>query len=267
MARGIFLRILVSNDDGIAAPGIRALARALATSHEVYVLAPDRERSATGHALTLHKPLRAEPVEMGQGVAGAWAVTGTPSDCVKLAVGAILPAPPDLVVSGINRGPNLGTDVLYSGTVSAALEGVINGLPAIAFSLATFSDVGYDRAAAFAASLVQQLADQTLPTKFLLNVNLPALEGEGYRGVRITKLGVRKYKDVFERRADPRGRTHYWLAGEAVEAGEADDSDVMAVRANYVSITPIQYDMTDYPMIAPLRAWNMQVETATPASP
>lgn len=253
------MRILVSNDDGILAPGIKALAQALAQEHEVYVLAPDRERSATGHALTLHKPLAAEPYEMGGGVAGAWAVTGTPSDCVKLAVGAILQTPPDLVVSGINRGPNLGTDVLYSGTVSAALEGVINGLPAIAFSLATFTDIGYERAADFARELVRQVQERTLPPKFLLNVNLPALEGDGYAGIKVTKLGVRKYTDMFEKRTDPRGRTFYWLAGEASEVGEDADSDVVAVRSNHVSITPIQYDMTHYPMLEPIRKWNLQL--------
>lgn len=256
------MRIMVANDDGITAPGIRALAVALAKEHEVHVLAPDRERSATGHALTLHRPLTAEPHDLDPALASAWAITGTPSDCVKLAVGAILREPPDLVVSGINRGPNLGADVLYSGTVSAAMEGVINGLPAVAFSLATFSDRGYEQAADFAVSLVRQLAGRTLPPKFLLNVNVPAQEGEPYAGVRVTKLGVRKYKDVFEHRQDPRGRTFYWLAGEAIEEGEDPDSDVVAVRSNYVSITPIQYDLTYYPMLEPIKGWNLQVDAA-----
>jgi 5'-nucleotidase len=254
------MRILISNDDGITAPGIIALSQALATEHEVYVVAPDRERSATGHALTLHRPLRAEPHEMGGGVAGAWATSGTPSDCVKLAIGALMPAQPDIIVSGINRGPNLGNDVLYSGTVSAALEGCINGFPAVAFSLATFSDIGYDRAADFALHLLRQLEGRTLPPKFLLNVNLPALEGESYRGVKVTKLGIRKYQDVFEKRTDPRGRTFYWLAGEAVETGEDAESDVVAVRSNYVSITPIQYDLTHYPMLGPIKQWDLQLK-------
>ena len=253
------MRILVANDDGIGAPGIRALALALARENEVYVVAPDRERSAMGHALTLHRPLSAEPYFMDASIAGAWSTTGTPSDCVKLAVGAILEHQPDLIVSGINRGPNLGADVLYSGTVSAALEGVINGFPAVAFSLAAFSDRGYDEAAEFALSLVRQLRTRTLPPKFLLNVNVPALEGQPYNGVKVTKLGVRRYQDVFEQRKDPRGRTFYWLAGEAIETGEDDDSDVVAVRSNYVSITPIQYDMTHYPMLDPIKKWNLQL--------
>jgi 5'-nucleotidase len=256
------MRILVSNDDGIKAPGIQALAHALAEEHEVWVVAPDRERSAMGHALTLHRPMRAEPFELGGKLAGAFAVTGTPSDCVKLAIGALLPEPPDLICSGINRGPNLGTDVLYSGTVSAALEGVINGFPAVAFSLNSFSDKGYERAAEFARSLVSQLAARTLPPKFLLNVNCPALQGEAYAGVRITKLGVRKYHDLFEHRTDPRGRTHYWLAGEAGEEGEDEDSDVIAVRDNHVSITPIQYDLTHYPMLEPIKNWGLALEGA-----
>lgn len=259
------MRILVANDDGIKAPGIQMLAHALAEEHDVWVLAPDRERSATGHALTLHRPLRVDPYELGGRVRGAWAVTGTPSDCVKLAIGAILPEPPDLVCSGINRGPNLGTDVLYSGTVSAALEGVINGVPAIAFSLATFSDQGYERAAAFARTLVRQVQGRELPPKFLLNVNLPPLQGDAYAGVRLTKLGVRKYQDVFEHRTDPRGRTHYWLAGEASEVGEDEDSDVVAVRSNFVSVTPIQYDMTHYPLMDPIRQWDLQLDVPTRA--
>lgn len=256
------MRILISNDDGITAPGIGHLARSLAREHDVFVVAPDRERSATGHALTLHKPLRAERMDsaIGGDIMGAWSVTGTPSDCVKLAVGALMKDMPDLVVSGINRGPNLGTDVLYSGTVSAALEGSINGFPALAFSLATFSDVGYERAAEFALQLVRQVGARTLPPKFLLNVNLPALEGESYKGVKVTKLGVRKYKDIFEQRTDPLGRTHYWLAGEAIESGEDVDSDVVAVRSNYVSITPIQYDMTHYPMLDSVKGWNLQLQ-------
>ena len=260
------MRILVSNDDGITAPGIQALASALASEHEVYVLAPDRERSATGHALTLHRPLKVEPFAWGGEVAGAWAVTGTPSDCVKLAVGAILKEPPDLIVSGINRGPNLGTDVLYSGTVSAALEGVINGFPAVAFSLATFSDIGYERAADFAVQLVRQLAPRTLPPKFLLNVNVPAQAGEAFRGVKVTKLGVRKYRDTFEERKDPRGQTYYWLAGEVVEEGEEADTDVVAVRDNYVSVTPIQYDMTHYPMLDPVKNWKIQLTAPSEVS-
>jgi 5'-nucleotidase len=260
------LRILVSNDDGIGAPGIQALALALADCHEVYVVAPDRERSATGHALTLHRPLRAEHYELGDKIRAAWAVSGTPSDCIKLALGTLLEAPPDLVVSGINRGPNLGTDVLYSGTVSAALEAVINGVPAVAFSLTDFVDAGYEPCAAFARELVAQLPIENLPEQCLLNVNFPFLEAGGaYHGVRVTRLGRRKYRDRFEHRTDLRGRTFYWLAGEAEEQGEHPASDVVAIQEGYVTITPIQYDMTRYTLLDTVREWNVQLQSQATA--
>lgn len=251
------MRILVSNDDGILASGIQALARALATEHEVTVVAPDRERSATGHALTLHKPLRVEKVSLGPEIHAAYAVNGTPSDCVKLAYGTLMPEPPDLVFSGINRGPNLGTDVIYSGTVSAALEGTILGINSVAFSLATFSDVGYEAAGDFAVSLARTLAQHRLPPKVLLNVNYPALDGAHAREVRVTRLGERKYGDVFEPRTDPRGKTYYWLAGEVIEVEEAPDTDVMAIRSRCISVTPIHYDMTYRPMMAEVESWHV----------
>lgn len=250
------MRILVSNDDGILAPGIQALAKALATEHEVTVIAPDRERSATGHALTLHKPLRVEKVAMPCGLEG-FAVNGTPSDCVKLAVGTLLDTPPDLVFSGVNRGPNLGADVIYSGTVSAALEGTILGINSAAFSLASFSDEGYDQAAAFALVIARILQDHRLPEKVLLNVNFPAMGEEPVRGVRVTHLGERKYRDIFEPRRDPRGQTYYWLAGEVVEVEEEPETDVTAIRDNFISVTPIHYDMTCRPMVPEVAAWDI----------
>ncbi len=251
------MRILVSNDDGILAPGIQALALALATEHEVTVVAPDRERSATGHALTLHKPLRVEKVALGGNVKAAYALNGTPSDCVKLSVGTLLEAPPDLVFSGINRGPNLGTDVIYSGTVSAALEGTILGIKSVAFSLATFSDVGYEQAAQFALVMARMLENRSLPPKVLLNVNFPAIAEQAPQEVRVTRLGERKYTDIFEARTDPRGRTYYWLAGEVVEVEEAHDTDVTAIRENCISVTPIHYDMTYRPMVDDLKGWHI----------
>ena len=213
------MRILVSNDDGIHAPGIGILASTLATEHEVHVIAPDRERSATGHALTLHKPLRVEEVqdERLKGIKQALAINGTPSDCIKLAWGSLMRHNrPDLVISGINRGPNLGVDVIYSGTVSAALEGtILLERPCIAMSLASFSDVGYEPAAAFALVLARRVHEHPLGPQVLLNVNVPAVDPDDIAGVRITRLGRRRYHDVFERRLDPRGKVYYWLAGEA----------------------------------------------------
>ncbi len=249
------MRILVSNDDGIMAPGIRCLAETLATAHDVYVMAPDRERSATGHALTLHKPLRVEPIDFYKGVKAAWALNGTPSDCIKLATGAVMDAPPDLVVSGINRGPNLGVDVIYSGTVSAAVEGILMGFPSIAVSLAAFDDKHYPTAAAAILGMVEDVVAYPFPPRTLLNINVPSVPPSEIQGTVMTKLGVRKYHDRFESRVDLRGRTYYWLAGEIVEVAEDPAADVIAIRNNQISITPVHYDLTCYPLLQDMQAW------------
>jgi 5'-nucleotidase len=254
------MRILVSNDDGIFAPGIKALAETLATEHEVYVVAPDRERSANGHALTLHKPLRAEEVDIFKGVKGSWHVNGTPSDCVKLAVGAMLDFVPDAVVSGINRGQNMGTDVMYSGTVSAAMEGTILGMQSIALSLASFSDMHYQTAANFALLLTNKLKSNELPPKTLLNVNVPAVPEEQIKGAKLTKLGVHRYIDVFEKRTDLRGKHYYWFAGESMEYEDEEDTDVAAVKQNYISVTPIHYDLTNHSFLPNLKSWDISIK-------
>lgn len=259
------MKLLISNDDGIYALGIRALANSLAEAgHDVTVVCPDRERSATGHGLTLHQPIRAEIVEsIFHPSVKAWACSGTPSDCVKLALWALLDHPPDLVLSGINHGSNLGTDVLYSGTVSAAMEGVIEGIPSIAFSLTSFSSSDFQPAAAFAQSLVAQLAKQPLPELLLLNVNVPAVAAAAIAGVKVTRQGIRRYIDVFEKRLDPRGKTYYWLAGELLEEVDEDSrlselapTDVQAIRDNYITITPLQYNLTAATGLASLKNWN-----------
>lgn len=248
------MRILVSNDDGIHAPGIRALAKTLSLEHEVFVFAPDRERSATGHALTLNRPLRLERHPLGD--LEAWAVNGTPSDCVKIALSMALPAPPDLVISGINRGANVGLDVMYSGTVSAAIEGTMSGIPSIAVSLASFEVGDYEPAARFALWLANRMPQWTLPPKTLLNVNVP--EGT-HAGVRITRLGGRRYEDVFEARTDLRGKSYYWLSGTPLPSEEEHDSDVRAVHEHFISVTPIHYDLTHYAMIPPLQDWGLSL--------
>jgi 5'-nucleotidase len=247
------MRVLVSNDDGIHATGIRTLVEFLSRKHEVYVAAPDRERSATGHALTLHKPLRVDEIDMGPLVAKAFAVTGTPSDCIKIALnGGLLEHRPDVIISGINHGPNLGADVLYSGTVSAAIEGSINGLPSIATSLLN----GYDKAADFSpgaefiAGFLPRLMEANIPPRTILNINFPAVPLEDMVGIKVTELGTRMYTDTYEKRVDPRGGVYYWLAGEIVETGESEDSDVEAMRNNLISITPVHFDMTNYKIIA-----------------
>ena len=256
------MKLLISNDDGIFAKGIQALANTLAAAgHEITVVCPDRERSATGHGLTLHDPIRAEQVaSLFTPSVTAWAYSGTPSDCVKLALGALLTEPPDLVLSGINHGPNLGTDVLYSGTVSAAMEGAIEGIPSIAFSLASFTAQEFQPAANIARSLIASIDNAPLPHTMLLNVNIPAVAETAIKGIKTTRQGVRRYVDLFEKRIDPRGKTYYWLAGEVLE--EVDDAldhtfcgdlseelsqtetDVQAIRSHHITITPLHYNMT-----------------------
>ncbi len=276
------MNVLVSNDDGVFALGIRTLANALAAAgHKVTVVCPDRERSATGHGLTLHRPLRVDQVDnvFDEGVT-AWACSGTPSDCVKLALDAILPEAPDFVVSGINHGANLGTDVLYSGTVSAAMEGVLEGIPAIAISLTSFSAKNFDPAAQFAVQLVSQLQQKPLNLPILLNVNVPPVSQAEIKGTVIARQGVRRYFDQFEKRIDPRGKTYYWLAGEVMEEGEAELSvshpsdgesadidkeitainakfttDVKAIKENYITITPLQYNLTAYTALDFIDRW------------
>jgi 5'-nucleotidase len=237
-----------------------ALVEALGADHDVYVAAPDRPRSAMGQAVTLHKPLRAEPVTRLPRARAAWAINGTPSDCVKLAIAMLLDVRPDLVVSGINRGPNLGTDVYYSGTVSAAREGSLAGIPAAAFSLAGFTDQFYEAAGVVARSLVASVA--ALPAASLVNVNIPSRPLLDLLGLRVTRLGVRRYTDVFERREDPRGQTYFWLSGELEETEEVPDSDVIAVREGYISVTPIQHDLTCSRLLEVLRGLPLDGPTA-----
>ena len=255
------MNILISNDDGIYAPGVRTLAEALSdSSHRITVVCPDRERSATGHALTLQEPLRVDQIS-GVYPAGieAWACSGTPSDTVKLALDALLSDRPDLVLSGINRGANLGTDVLYSGTVSAAMEGVLEGIPSIAFSLTSFAHLDFSAAANFAKKMVKAIATNPLQEAILLNVNIPAIPEADICGAVVTRLGIRRYKDLFERRIDPRGKTYYWLSGVIVEEEAEPDTDIQAIRDNYVAITPLKYDLTLAAAIPFMETWTKNV--------
>jgi 5'-nucleotidase len=250
------LKILISNDDGIFALGVRTLANTLAqVGHQVTVVCPDRERSATGHGLTLHQPIRAEEINsVFHPTVIAWSCSGTPADCVKFALNAVLTSPPDFILSGINHGPNLGTDVLYSGTISAAMEGSLEGIPSIAFSLASFIGDEFQTAANFALKLIHQLASAQLPQPTLLSVNIPSVPPDKIAGVLITRQGLRRYIENFQQRFDPRGKSYYWLAGEIIEDIEQPENpnlpphiltDVQAIRSNYITITPLQYNLTD----------------------
>ena len=238
------MNILLSNDDGILANGIRALIEALSPCYDVYVVAPDRERSAAGHSLTLHTPLRVEEVDAKYGAKRCWMTTGTPGDCVKIAVNAILANNelPDLVISGINHGPNLGGDILYSGTVSCAMEGALLGIPSIAVSLASLRTEYEDFT--LVATMIERLENYKIPPKTVLNVNVPGLDKEDIAGVAVTELGRRMFTDTYERRVDPRGKVYYWMAGELITEPEDAKTDIAAVRNNKISITPITYDMT-----------------------
>jgi 5'-nucleotidase len=246
------LRILISNDDGVFADGLRTLAAvAAARGHRVTVVCPDQERSATGHGLTLQTPIRAERADalFAEGVS-AWACSGTPSDCVKLALFRLLEEPPELVLSGINHGPNLGTDVLYSGTVAAAMEGTIEGFPALAVSSADYQWRHFEPAAALALEVAEAMVAEGWPEQMLLNLNVPALPVESIGALRWCRTAVRRYTDQFDKRVDPRGRTYYWLAGEVANdlearvAGPLDwTTDVAWIQQGGASLTPLQPEL------------------------
>ncbi len=249
-------RILVSNDDGIDAEGIQVLARALEALGEVTVVAPEREQSAASHSLTLHKPLR-----VYQRGVRRMAVSGTPTDCVAMAIHHLMPEPPDILVSGINRGANLGDDVTYSGTVSAAMEGTLLGIPSIAVSQLFWEDADFSAAAAFAVELTRTVLGQIdrgagLPSDTLLNVNVPDLPRDEIKGVRWTVQGKRRFtKEQVVEKTDPRGRRYYWVGGTDVAWEGNSDSDHSAVCDGYISIMPVHLDLTCYRVLEELSDW------------
>lgn len=242
-------RILVTNDDGVQSPGIKALAAALEPLGEVIIVAPTQEASAIGHALTLRRPLRRE--EWGPRV---YAVDGTPTDCVNLAINGILRERPALVLSGINKGANLGDDVTYSGTVSAAMEGTLLGVPSIAVSQIGRGPYDFRIAAVFAGELVERVLANPMPPDTLLNVNVPQFaDGEQPRGVALTRMGKRRYGDAIIEKIDPRGRKYYWIGGEELSFVEAEGTDFHAVSGGSISVTPIHLDLTNYASFDALR--------------
>ncbi|MDE3057344.1 MAG: 5'/3'-nucleotidase SurE [Bacteroidota bacterium] len=250
------LSILISNDDGIDAPGIKALANFLREIADVTIVAPDKQQSAVGHAITVNTPLRVRKVERDGNFFG-YAVDGTPADAVKLAVRSIMNKPPNLIVSGINHGSNTAISVLYSGTVSAATEGTILGIPSFAISLTTFSEADFSFAASFAQRLALMIIDRGLPKGTLLNVNVPAVPVQEIRGVVITKQGKSIWNDEFERRHDPSNKEYFWLKGDLLELDFDDDVDQRAILNNKVSITPLHYDLTDYTTFEKMKTWDL----------
>lgn len=247
------MNILVTNDDGIHAPGITILAETLTSCGNVAVVAPDRERSAVGHALTLHHPLRAERLGPNR-----FAVDGTPTDCVNLGIHSLLEFTPDLVVSGINRGANLGDDITYSGTVSAALEATLMGIPAIAVSLAT-AGAGdhYQAAAAFVVKLAGLALANGLPRDTFLNVNVPDLPVDRLREPLVTSQGKRRYEGTIVDKVDPRGRNYYWIGTIDQKFLDIAGSDYAAVSRGHISVTPLHLDLTNYQSFAVLKEWDL----------
>ncbi len=236
------MRILITNDDGVTSPGILELARALSKKHEVVIVAPESERSASGHAITIHFPIWVKEVDMDDRFK-VYATTGTPADCVKLGIDVLF-KDPDLVLSGINRGPNLGSDLIYSGTVSGALEGSLYGIPSIAVSSADYANPNFESAIRFVEEFIERFDLSRIPRYTALNVNVPALSYEKIKGWRITRQSRRRWEDYFEARVDPFGRTYYWMMGHVIEDDPDPLADFRAVREGYVSITPISIFLT-----------------------
>ncbi|MBU5637053.1 5'/3'-nucleotidase SurE [Geomonas sp. Red69] len=247
------MKVLLTNDDGVHSPGLAALLARVSEVAEVVVVAPDREQSAVSHALTLHHPLRAARI-----ADNIYSVEGTPTDCVNLGIHSLLSFRPDLVISGVNRGANLGDDVTYSGTVAAALEATLMGIPAIAVSLVTRSGgENFDSAAAFAASLAQSVQCRGLPRDTYLNVNVPDLPAEKLLPAQITRQGRRSYEGTIVDKVDPRGRNYYWIGTVDLSFQDAPGTDFYAVSRGHVSISPLHIDLTNHAAIGELQGWEL----------
>jgi 5'-nucleotidase len=238
--------ILITNDDGITSPGIAALVAAVKHLGKVVVVAPDRPQSGMGHAITIGQPLRLHPAKLFEDIE-AYQCSGTPVDCVKLAVDKVLHRRPDMCLSGINHGPNHSINVIYSGTMSAALEAAIEGIPSIGFSLLDYSlEADFTGAQKYAALLAEQVLHKHFDKHLCLNVNIPAVSAELLQGFKVCKQAYAKYEEEFAERKDPTGKNYYWLTGEFVNFDKGQDTDVWALEHNYVSVVPVQFDLTHY---------------------
>lgn len=253
------LRILVSNDDGIDAVGIQILVKALSEIGDVTVVAPHKEQSAAGHSITMQVPLRVNKVFKNGDFFG-YAVTGTPADCVKIGIRNIMSTPPDIAVCGINNGSNAAINIIYSGTVSAAREAAIMDVPSIAVSVTNHAAKHYEYAAKLAKQLVPMVLqnENEIPVGTLLNVNVPDAPEEEIRGILLTKQGKTKWDDIYEERIDPYGGKYYWLTGSLIETDKELDADHAAIVNNYVSITPIHFDLTDYQTFKRMKNWKLE---------
>jgi 5'-nucleotidase len=251
------LNILLTNDDGIDAPGLLALHRLLSRKHHVLVVAPDRERSAVGHGITLHHPLRVTQVSLN-GHGRGWAVSGTPADCVKLAVLELMERRPDLVIAGINPGANVGVNMNYSGTVAAAKEAAIYGFQSIAVSIQGHTDLDFDPAAQFAAHVAPMVVANGLPRGTFLNINLPSVPADQLAGVRVSRQAIDVYDEYVEKRQDPRNQSYYWQGSESHPDYRHQDADGAALLENFISITPVRCDMTDYNALEKIKKWDFE---------
>jgi 5'-nucleotidase len=252
------MKILLTNDDGIHAQGLWALYKRFAGNHDVTVIAPDRERSAIGHSITLNEPLRIAYISVNSGYKG-YAVTGTPADCIKLGVMEILDEKPDIVISGINPGANVGSNINYSGTVAAAKEAALYGVAAIAVSIQGTKANNYDDTAFFIEVLLKKVFEKGLPFGTFLNVNIPDMPVKETAGIRFSKQGDKLFPEYFEKRIDPRNHTYYWQGCDHLVLDNNPDVDSAAICDNFISITPIKCDMTDYKMLEDLKNWNIAI--------
>ena len=248
---------LVTNDDGVTAPGIRALVEMAKEFGEVYVVAPDSPQSGMGHAVTLNSTLFCDEIEVDEEVK-EYACSGTPVDCVKLAVSQILPRKPDLCISGINHGSNSSVNVIYSGTMSAAVEAGIEGIPAIGFSLCDFAyNADFKAGEKFIKRVIAEVLKNKLPKGVVLNVNIPKLKEHEIKGIKVCRQADAKWEEKFDKREDPRGRTYYWMSGEFKNLDKGDDTDESALEEGYVSVVPVRYDLTAHHFLGDLRNWEL----------
>lgn len=250
--------ILVCNDDGITAPGIRSLISVVNQLGDVVVVAPDSPQSAMGHAITINGILRCDPFSMDDGPQKEYSCSGTPVDCVKLAVNEILERKPDLVVSGINHGSNSSINVLYSGTMSAAMEGCLEGIPSIGFSLCDFSwQADFEAALPFVKRICESVLKNGLSAKTVLNVNIPQFTGEDYKGIKVCRQANGNWEEEFDSREDPRSRNYYWLTGKFVNYDSGDDTDEWALSNYYISMVPMTSDLTAHHLIGSITNWDL----------
>ncbi|WP_185861398.1 5'/3'-nucleotidase SurE [Blattabacterium cuenoti] len=253
--------ILVTNDDGIVAPGIRALIHFMNLLGEVYVVAPSKPQSGVGHGITMNTVLYCDSVKIDNGNQKEWKCSGTPVDCVKLAISDILPRKPDICVSGINHGSNSSINIMYSGTVSAVLEASIEGIPSVGFSLLDFDwNADFEPSKKYVCYIVKKILYNSITEKktiISLNVNIPKLKKEQIKGIRICRQAKSKWKESFDKRYNPKGRTYYWLVGDFVNFDKKIDTDEWALKNGYVSVVPIQFDLTNYTILNILKSWNL----------